>query len=87
MRMGRPAFGKAFLASARTGFYLRVLEVGEIAAGDAIALVAADPQGVTVAATVRLLFDRSEDTALARRALKIESLSESLRRSLEERLA
>ena len=49
MRMERPDFGKAFLASGRTGFYLRVLEEGEIGAGDPIERTAANPQHVTVA--------------------------------------
>lgn len=86
MRMERPDFGKAFLASGRTGFYLRVLEEGEIGAGDAIERVASDPRGVTVSALVRLLFDRPADPSLVRRALEIESLSDSLRGSLEDRL-
>ena len=86
MRMERPDFGKAFLASGRTGFYLRVLEEGEIGAGDAISRAAADPWGVTVSGTVRLLYGRSADPEALRRALKIEGLSESLRASLENRL-
>lgn len=86
MRMERPDFGKAFLASGRTGYYLRVLEEGEIGAGDAIERLAADPRHVTVSEMVRLLFGRSADPEVVRRALKIESLSESLRASLENRL-
>ena len=35
-RMGDPAFARPFLRSGRVGFYLRVLEQGELGAGDAI---------------------------------------------------
>jgi MOSC domain-containing protein YiiM len=86
MRMELPDFGKAFLASGRTGFYMRVLEEGETGAGDPISLEAADPARVAVAEMTRLLFSRAFDGATARRALEIESLSEGLRKSLEERL-
>src|SRR5262249_2371294 len=39
IRMGDPLFPRRFLASGRTGFYLRVLQEGEVAAGDALELV------------------------------------------------
>ncbi len=86
MRMEQPDFGKAFLASGRTGFYLRVLEEGEIGGGDAIERLAADPQGLTVADSVRLLFESTDDRQALRRALQIESISASLRASFERRL-
>src|SRR3954470_17197009 len=39
IKMGDPAFPRRFLASGRTGFYLRVLEEGEVGAGDSVELV------------------------------------------------
>ena len=53
LRMERPDFPRAFLASGRTGFYLRVLEEGDVGTGDAIELVARDGAALTVAETVR----------------------------------
>ncbi len=53
LKMERPKFPKAFLESGRTGFYLRVLEEGELGAGDSIALVAREPEAVTVERMVR----------------------------------
>ena len=53
LKMGRPDFGKDFLASGHPGFYLRVLEEGELGAGDPIALVAAGTEGATVERAVR----------------------------------
>jgi MOSC domain-containing protein YiiM len=56
MKMERPRFLKPFLASGRTGFYLRVLEEGEIGAGDEIELIEAGPSGATVEKVVRRIF-------------------------------
>lgn len=56
MRMGSPAFLRTFLESGRTGFYLRVLEEGEIGAGDAIELVSRDAKALTVAEMTRLTY-------------------------------
>lgn len=56
MRMEMPSFLKPFLESGRTGFYLRVLEEGDIGAGDAIELVSRDPAAVTVAEMTRLTY-------------------------------
>ncbi len=53
MKMGDPQFPKAFLQSRRTGFYLRVLEEGELGAGDAITLVSRDAAAPTIEQTVR----------------------------------
>jgi MOSC domain-containing protein YiiM len=53
MKMEDPQFPKAFLQSRRTGFYLRVLEEGELGAGDAITLVSRDPAAPTVDQAVR----------------------------------
>jgi MOSC domain-containing protein YiiM len=56
LKMELPQFPKAFLASGRTGFYLRVLEEGEIGAGNPIQLVSRDPAAVTVERMTRLTY-------------------------------
>ena len=53
MKMERPDFPNAFLKSRRTGFYLRVLEEGEVGAGDAITPVSREPEAPTIDAAVR----------------------------------
>jgi MOSC domain-containing protein YiiM len=87
LKMGDPTFLKPFLESGRTGFYLRVIEPGEIASGDAIARIARDPDGITVLEATRLLYSPIPDARTAGRALRIASLSDRLRRAFSERIA
>ena len=51
--LGLPDFAKLFLASGRSGFYLRVLEEGDVGAGDAVELVSSPPTGLTVLEDLR----------------------------------
>lgn len=86
IKMGDPTFVKTFLASCRVGFYLRVLEEGEVGAGDAVEKVATDPERMTVRDICHLYyFDRSnvEDR---RRALRIEALSPGWKEGFEEQM-
>ena len=53
MRMEMPAFPRLFFESGRTGFYLRVLEEGLLAAGDPIELVAREAGAPTVSEIVK----------------------------------
>jgi len=53
MKMEQPDFAKPFLKSRRTGFYLRVLEEGEVGAGDAITLVTREPGAPSIDTAVR----------------------------------
>jgi MOSC domain-containing protein YiiM len=86
VRFGRDTFVKQFLQSGRTGFYFRVLRPGEIAAGDAVTLLARESHGVTVTDIVRLYVqDRSDEDGM-RRALSSPSLPEGWRTWIEERL-
>lgn len=58
--MGRPDFAKRFLASGRTGFYLRVIAEGEAGAGDAFVLVSRDETAPTVLEDARRRWGRPE---------------------------
>jgi MOSC domain-containing protein YiiM len=55
-RMGRPDFQRTFLASGRVGFYCRVLEEGDVAAGDAVERVSTPPDALTVLQDARRLW-------------------------------
>ena len=47
-RLGLPDFQRTFLASGRVGFYCRVLEEGDVAAGDGVERVSTPPDAPTV---------------------------------------
>jgi MOSC domain-containing protein YiiM len=68
MRMGDPGFLKPFLRSGRVGFYLRVIEVGSVAAGDAIVRERAAEGSMTVREVAALLLDGASADDLDRGA-------------------
>jgi len=51
LRLGEPRMPALLVAAGRPGFYLRVIEEGDVGAGDPIVRVLTDPAGLTVAAT------------------------------------
>lgn len=86
VRFDRADIVRLFLASGRSGFYFRVLEEGEIEAGDEIEPVFQDPDGVTVGDIVRLHTTEKDNEALMRRAASSAALGESWRGYFEHRL-
>lgn len=89
MRFDRDDVVEAFLESGRPGFYLAVLQEGEVGAGDAMERIHEDENGVTVVDMVRLYLDRhgEPDRDLLQRAVRIEALPESWRAHLRKRLS
>jgi MOSC domain-containing protein YiiM len=87
LKMGLKGFEKRFLASCRVGFYLRVLEEGEVGAGDGLDRVGIDPERITVREMCHLLYFDPENLEGARKALRIRALSPGWRQSFEARLA
>ena len=85
IKMGDPLFPRRFLASGRTGFYLRVLEEGEVGAGDALELVEKS-DALTVRDLWHLVLVDQGDVQGARRALRCPTLGREWREPLEERL-
>lgn len=85
-RMGDPSFPKRFLASGRTGFYLRVLEEGELGAGDTVELVE-QSEGLTVRELWHLVLVDKGNVEEARRVLQCPTLGPEWREPLEERLS
>jgi MOSC domain-containing protein YiiM len=86
LRMDDPTFVKRFLHAERSGFYLRVLEEGEVGAGDVITLEDEDPQRMTVRDINHLLYF-DQDPELVEKALKIEALAPGWKGSFENILA
>jgi hypothetical protein len=67
----------------RPGFYFRVLEEGEVGAGDEIVKVEEGPERVTVAEINALLYLPGHPVSGLERALRIPALSAGWRTSLE----
>ena len=86
-KMGLPDFPKEFLESRRVGFYFRVLEEGEITAGDTIARieVASEPMSVTEIVNLRY-FNRDNHEKIAQ-ARKLPALSPSWKRDFTKILS
>ena len=57
-KMNDFTFAEPFLTSGRTGFYLRVLEEGELGAGDVIERVATEPAAPTIREVVQQLINQ-----------------------------
>lgn len=87
LKMGLKGFEKMFLASCRVGFYLRVLEEGEVGVGDGLYRVRTDPERITVREMCHLLYFDPENLEGARKALRIRALSPGWRQSFGARLA
>ena len=79
IRFGRPDIVKRFLASRRSGFYFRVLQEGEVGAGDTLELVSRDDNNITVADITQLYTHEQDNPELLYRAAQLEALPQSWR--------
>ncbi|MBD3886512.1 MOSC domain-containing protein [Phormidium tenue FACHB-886] len=84
VRFGRPDMVKRFLASRRTGFYFRVLQEGEVGAGDNLELVNRDDNNVKVTDITHLYVREQDNPELLHRAAQLEALPESWRDYFQE---
>jgi MOSC domain-containing protein YiiM len=66
IRMGDARFLKRFLAVQRVGAYLRIVEEGDIGAGDAVRVTSRPTHGVTLRDMVAALDDEDKAVALRR---------------------
>jgi MOSC domain-containing protein YiiM/ferredoxin-NADP reductase len=83
VRMDEPRMAALLTSSGRPGFYLRVLEEGEVGAGDTILLVTRGPERMTVALVNALLYSSRHPRDQLERALRIPALSPGWRWSFE----
>src|SRR3954467_6922831 len=84
IRMNEPRMAALLVAHGRPGFYFRVLEEGEVRAGDDVTRIATGPEAMTVAETNALLYLAGRHKAeRLRRALRIPALSPGWQRSLQ----
>ncbi len=82
IRMAEPAMAALLVAHHRPGFYLRVLEEGEVAAGDAIMKVSDGPERITVADMDALLYLPNPSRKLVESSLRVPALSAGWKKSL-----
>jgi MOSC domain-containing protein/3-alpha domain-containing YiiM-like protein len=83
IRMNEPQMAALLVSHGRPGFYFRVLEEGEVGAGDEIVKVEAGPEQVTVAEINALLYLPGHPATGLEQALCIPALSAGWRASLE----
>ena len=79
IRFGRTDIIKKFLVSERTGFYLAVLQEGEVAAGDRFELIEKNEPSVRVSDVTRLYTREKHNLDLLHRAIEVEALTEGWR--------
>ncbi|MGH7116544.1 MAG: MOSC domain-containing protein [Stellaceae bacterium] len=83
IRMNEPRMAALLVSHGRPGFYFRILEEGEVGAGDEIVKVMAGPEQVSVAEINALLYLPGHPASGLERALRIPALSAGWRTSLE----
>ena len=86
IRMNEPRMPALLVAHRRPGYYLRVLEEGEVEAGDAFERVGRGPEAMTIAEVDGLLYLPNRARRDLVRALRIPALSEGWQGSLRELL-
>src|SRR5580698_7861192 len=74
IRMEEPAMAALVVSHHRPGFYFRVLEEGEVGAGDEIMKVADGPESITVAGIDALLYLPNPPHEQLERALRVPAL-------------
>jgi MOSC domain-containing protein YiiM len=87
VRFGRMDIIRRFMASGRSGIYFKVLQEGQIEAGDKIKIIRKDENNVTVKDIVRLYVgENDEDIETMRRATKIEALPEGWKNEFKQKI-
>lgn len=89
IRFGSDAMVKRFFAARRTGIYFAVAKEGDVTAGDAISVVARDPEAIPLPEIVRLYTTRSllpSDLSTIRKMFRISALADGWRDYFRERI-
>ena len=86
IRMNEPRMAALLVAHRRPGFYFRVLQEGEVAAGEEIVKIADGPERITVAEVDALLYLPGHSREQLQRASRIPALSKGWQSSFEAML-
>ena len=87
IRLNEPELPALLVSHRRPGFYFRVIEEGEIGAGDRIEKIADGPEKMTVAEIDALLYMAEHPVEALRRAVRIPALSPGWQGSMKSLLA
>ena len=85
-RMQDSSFGIAFREAERPGVYFRVLNEGQVAAGDAVTFIENEESDVTILDVFRFYYAQRHDADALRRLLEA-PLAERMRAKVESKLA
>ena len=86
VKFGRMDIVKRFLASGLTGIYFKVLQEGEVGAGDVIKLIRRDDNNVNVKDVIRIYSVDKDDVQTMERAIKVKDLPDGWRSHFIEQL-
>lgn len=86
IKMSVEGFYGQILKSGRLGFYFRVIEEGDVGAGDTIERISLDPVGMNIVDINKLMYFDKDNLDGASKALGIEALSPGWRITFEQRL-
>jgi len=86
IRMNEPRMAALLVAHHRPGFYFRVLQEGEVGAGDDIVKITDGPERISVADVDALLYLPGHSTEQLQRALRIPALSKGWQSSFQAML-
>ena len=87
LRLDNPEMAALMVSHRRPGFYLRVIEEGDVGAGDRIEKIAEGPGRVTVAEMDALLYSSNHPIEALERAVRIPALSPGWQRSMKSLLS
>jgi MOSC domain-containing protein YiiM len=86
MRFDDASFPKRFIKSHRVGYYLRVVEPGELGAGDRVERVFHDAESLDIERVVALWLDRNASEPDLARAVTLPALADAWKLPFRERL-
>ena len=87
IRLNRPEIAALLVAHHRPGFYFRIIQEGEIGAGDRIEKLSDGPERMTIAEIDALLYSAQHPVEALRRAIRIPALSVDWQGSMQALLA
>lgn len=86
VKFGRMDIIRRFLASGRPGIYFKVLQEGEVEAGDSIELISKDENNITVKDIVRLYVRDNNDIESIQRVIRVKDLPTGWRYHFQQQI-